>query len=77
MCSVGQFKPERDDLLVAPGDIRMWVSPQQGLVHYRVGVIGGMATGVLTTDELRKAADDATDGLKRLTISDGTMHHCR
>jgi two-component sensor histidine kinase len=70
ICTVGQFRPERDDLLVAPGDIRMWVSPQN-LVSYRVGLAGGMATGVLTPEELRKAALDATDGLRGLTISDG------
>jgi len=70
VCSIGRYKPERDDLLVAPGDIRLWVSPQNVLV-YRVGLIGGNATGVLTVDELRKAANDATDGLKGLTIGDG------
>ena len=69
VCTNGHYKPERDDLLVAPGDIKMWVSPQNLLV-YRVGLIGGNATGVLTPDELRKAAGDATGGLKGLTISD-------
>jgi len=72
VCSVGHYNPERDELLVAPGDIKMWVSPQRLLV-YRVGLIGGNATGVLTLNELRKAADDATDGLKQLTISDGAL----
>jgi two-component sensor histidine kinase len=71
ICAVGQYQPERNELLVAPGDIRMWVSPQNGLV-YRVGLIGGNATGLLTQQELRKAADDATDGLKKLTIGDGS-----
>ena len=71
VCSQGQYQPERDEILVAPGDIRMWVSPQQVLV-YRVGLIGGNATGALTPDELRKAANDATDGLRQLTVSDGT-----
>jgi two-component sensor histidine kinase len=49
----------------------MWVSPEK-VVLYRVGLGGGMATGVLTPSELRKAALDATGGLKRLTVSDGT-----
>jgi two-component system, sensor histidine kinase PdtaS len=70
VCSNGQYAPERDDLLVAPGDIKMWVSPQQLLV-YRVGLVGGNATGVLTVDEIRKAALDATGGLKQLTVGDG------
>jgi len=70
VCSHGQYRPERDDLLVAPGDVKLWVSPQRLLV-YRVGLIGGNATGVLTVDELRQAAEDATRGVKQLTIDDG------
>lgn len=71
ICTVGQFEAEREELLVAPGDIRVWVSPQK-LVHYRVGVVGGMATGDLTTNDLKQAALDATEGLYGLTISDGS-----
>ena len=71
ICTVGQFSLEQNEWLVAPGDIRTWVSPEK-LVLYRVGIAGGMATGVLTPDELRRAALDATGGVKRLTISDGT-----
>lgn len=70
ICASGPFEGERDDLLVAPGDIRIWVSPQE-LIHYRVGVAGGMATGVLTPAELKQAALDATEGLYGLTVSDG------
>jgi two-component sensor histidine kinase len=71
ICTVGEVNMERNDLRIAPGDIRMWVSPTK-VVLFRVGLAGGMATGVLTADELRKAALDATGGLTRLTISDGT-----
>jgi two-component sensor histidine kinase len=71
ICAVGSFPPERNGLLVAPGDVRLWVSPQK-VVRYRVGVVGGMATGVLTMDELRMAAADVTPGLYRLSITDGT-----
>ncbi|HEY0629614.1 MAG TPA: sensor histidine kinase [Sphingomicrobium sp.] len=70
ICSIGQFDGERDNLIVAPGDMRLWVSPQR-LVHYRVGVVGGMATGVLTVNELRQAALDATEGLYGLSLTDG------
>lgn len=65
------FEPEQDDLLVAPGDVRLWVSPQK-LLHYRVGVAAGMATGVLTFEELRQAALDAPGEILRLTINDGS-----
>lgn len=64
------FAPEKMDLIVAPGDVRTWVSPQR-LIHYRVGLVGGMATGALTFDELRSAANDAPGEVNRLTISDG------
>jgi two-component sensor histidine kinase len=71
VCTVGHFEPELEHLLVAPGAIHLWMSPQK-LLHYRVGVVGGMATGVLTAAELKQAALDATDGLYGLSISDGT-----
>ena len=31
ICSSGGFRPRRDDLLAAPGDIRLWVSPARSL----------------------------------------------
>ncbi len=71
ICTVGQFEPELDNVLVAPGDIRLWVSPQK-LVHYRVGVEGGMATGVLTAAEVKQTALAATEGLYGLSVSDDT-----
>jgi two-component sensor histidine kinase len=71
ICTAGEFDGEQSELLVAPGDIRTWVSPQK-LIHYRVGVVGGMATGVLTPAEVRQAALEATEGLYGLTISDGS-----
>ena len=70
ICAVEAFPAEREGLLVAPGDVRVWVSPA-GYVHYRVGVIGGTATGVLGVDELRQAAAQAATGIDQLTIGDG------
>lgn len=70
LCDVGEFSPERPDLLVAPGDIRLWVSPQQ-LIHFRAGLTNGAATGVLSAADLRRDALAATDGLKQLTVTDG------
>ena len=71
ICTIGAFQAERENLLVAPGDVKIWVSPRQ-LVHYRVGVIGGMATGVLTKAELQQAADEPIGDLRRVSIGDGT-----
>jgi two-component sensor histidine kinase len=70
ICAVGNFVGERDRLLVAPGDVRVWVSPQR-LIHYRVGIVGGMATGVLSVSDLEQAATEAGAGIKRLSVSDG------
>ena len=71
LCTVGNFQAEKDEVLVAPGAVRIWVSPRN-LIHYRVGVIGGMATGVLTVPELRQAADEPAGDVYRLSITDGT-----
>lgn len=70
LCTVGRFLPEREGLLVAPGDIRLWVSPQK-LVHFRTGLVGGAATGVLNEGELRQVALSGTSGLRQLAIGDG------
>jgi len=64
------FEADKDDLLVAPGDLRVWVSPRQ-FVLYRVGVIGGTATGVLTLDQLQRAAVEEPGKVYKLAIGDG------
>ena len=71
ICTVGEFQGERPTLLVAPGAVRVWVSPQQ-LIHYRVGIVGGMATGVLTVADVEQAVTAAEGGIQRLSVSDGT-----
>ena len=71
ICAIGEFQAERTSLLVAPGAVRVWVSPQ-GLIYYRVGVIGGTATGVLTPRQLSQAVTGSPDGIRRLAVrSDG------
>jgi two-component sensor histidine kinase len=70
ICTIGSFKAEREELLVAPAAVATWVSPS-GLIHYRLGVIGGMATGVLTIPELQRAADEPTGDIYKLSITDG------
>ena len=72
ICVGGEFKPRREDLLVAPGDIRLWVSPLDQAIDYRTGVVGGMATGELTVEALRAAASDIGKNIDELVISDGT-----
>jgi two-component sensor histidine kinase len=72
ICVTGGFPPRRNDLLVAPGDIRLWVSPLDRAIDYRIGVVGGMATGDLTTEALRAAAIDIGEDVRELRISDGS-----
>ncbi|WP_051531260.1 sensor histidine kinase [Sphingomonas sp. URHD0057] len=54
---------------VAPGDIRLRVSPGMDAIAIRVGVIGGMATAVLPAAELRNAIAD--DDIPSLALHDG------
>ena len=72
ICTAGGFQPRRNDMLVAPGAIRLWVSPLDRTIDYRVGVVGGMATGDLTVETLRAAASDIGKDIDELVISDGT-----
>ena len=71
VCVTGGFEPRRNDMLVAPGDIRLWVSPLDRAINFRVGVVGGMATGELDVDALRAAASNIGEDLEELSISDG------
>ena len=70
LCIKGDFQPRRNDLLAAPGDIKLWVSTIDRAIDYRVGIVGGMATGDLTTEALRAAATGIGKDIRELTISD-------
>lgn len=70
LCGVGGFSPERPAMLVAPGDIRLWVSAQQQ-VRFRAGLSNGSATGVLDIPELREAALSTAGELRQLGVTDG------
>ncbi len=71
-CRSGNFRPERPTLLVAPGDIRFWISEGGTLLYYRVGLIGGQATGYLTSAELHDAATSNSSRLNHIAVSDGS-----
>ena len=71
LCNSGGFRPRRADLVAAPGDIRLWVSTLDSSLAYRVGVVGGMATGDLSIAALRAAATDVGENINQLSISDG------
>jgi two-component sensor histidine kinase len=71
ICAYGGFVPKAADPLVAPGDIRIWIDEDAREIDLRVGIIGGMATASVTSDELRNAAHDATSDIQSLTLTDG------
>lgn len=72
ICSVGTIREERPNLLVSPGDVRLWISEGGSGLYYRLGVLNGHATGQLTEEELRAAVVGAQVDLARVAISDGS-----
>jgi two-component sensor histidine kinase len=71
LCTAGGFVAKDESPLVAPGDIRVWLDPDSNEIDLRVGVVGGMATASLAARELRRAALDASGGIRGLVVSDG------
>lgn len=70
VCIAGDFPERRPEITPAPGAIDYWVSPADRAIFYRIGVIDGMVTGRVTTDELTKAVLAIEPGIARLDISD-------
>lgn len=74
LCAHGGFSPRQDAPLAAPGDIRLWVSQADRTIDYRVGLVGGMATGDLSLDELRAGIEDASEHLYEVSVDDGEFN---
>ena len=73
LCTVGSIQFPNDGILVAPGRVRLWISPSGSYLYYRVGVPGGIGTGALSREELSDAALISTQSLRQLTLSDGRL----
>jgi two-component sensor histidine kinase len=71
VCTVGPTHDTGELPIVAPGDIRVRVSPDSDSIAIRVGVIGGMATAVIPVDEVRKAAREPGGDIRSLVLHDG------
>jgi two-component sensor histidine kinase len=72
LCSAGRVGDTGELPIIAPGDIRVRVSPDSDAVAIRVGVINGMATAAIGVQELRTAAleNDGTP-IQSLVLHDG------
>ena len=73
LCQKGNIPAERPNQLVTPGDIRLWVSRGGSGLYYRVGLLNGHATGLITATQLREAALSSQAQLARMTLSDGSQ----
>lgn len=71
LCAAGGFGGEERAPVVAPGDIRIWVDPNDGAVDIRVGVVGGMATSSLSKEEMRAAVMGVGVDVRSLSLTDG------
>jgi len=71
LCEVGQVPETARMPLVAPGDVALRISPDQDALVFRLGVSGGMATGALSREELRRAALDAAPGIDVIVLREG------
>src|SRR4051812_37381363 len=71
LCASGDIGNTGALPLVAPADIRLRVSPDSDAIAIRVGVIGGMATALIPTAELRGAVAEDGGLIPSLVLLDG------
>jgi two-component sensor histidine kinase len=70
LCTFGDFRQQRVDVLVPPGQILLWIPPGGSALYYRVGVVGGTATGALSREELRDAARQGGGDVESAVLRD-------
>jgi two-component sensor histidine kinase len=71
LCAIGDIGDTGRLPIVAPGDIRIRVSPDANAVALRTGVIGGMATAIIPFEELRLAATSVGADVAAFSLQDG------
>jgi two-component system, sensor histidine kinase PdtaS len=71
LCGVGDLGDVGLLSQVAPGDIGLRVAPDGDSLILQVGVVGGMATTVIPSEEIRAAAIEQGEGIRALKVSDG------
>jgi two-component sensor histidine kinase len=72
LCQSGKVGDTGDLPLVAPGDIRVRISPDADGVAVRSGVANGMATALIPIADLRAAASGSGPTVQALVLIDGT-----
>lgn len=71
LCIVGDLGDTGPVAPVAPGDIRLSVAPDDDSLIVEAGVVGGTATTVLSSENLRSAALDSGGNFDSLRVEDG------
>jgi two-component system, sensor histidine kinase PdtaS len=71
ICTYGGFSARDPSPFVAPGNIRIWIDPNQMEVDLRVGIVGGTATSSVPQEELRSAATDTRSDIQHMSLRDG------
>ena len=70
VCRRGNIEDVGGQRLVAPGAVDTWAAPSERALFYRVGVIGGMATGRLSVKELAAAVRDTEPMVRTVALRD-------
>lgn len=70
VCSKGDIGNVGLHRIVAPGAIDLWVDQAERSLFYRVGVIGGMATGRLSVEELAATVRETEPMVREVTLRD-------
>jgi two-component sensor histidine kinase len=71
LCVVGDLGDTGPIPTIAPGDIHLAVTPDDDSLLVQVGVTGGSAMTVLSSEDLRKAALDSGSSFDGIRIEDG------
>lgn len=73
LCSDGAFDTgERRTLLVPPGQVALWISPEKNRLYYRVGTFGGSATGAIEAEQIRAALEATRADHSGLVLADAS-----
>lgn len=70
LCKIGSVDGTAELPPVDPGDIKLRIAPDGRGIVFRVGVIGGMATGSLNVAELKAAAAESDQPIISLVLAD-------